>query len=131
MLAQIHGMTLTRHANSLVSRPCDACCLVIRFRSSQAIAARSDTNFGIKGPLGRVFINSSCPLRPESDRNTALPQNDAMCQTLHFAPQEKRQPVSASDHHEVGHRPVSQAVISFFALRSARSDWGWLNGNRH
>src|SRR3974390_1751491 len=47
-----------------------------------------------------------------------------MDQTLHFAPQEKRQPFSASDHHEAGHSPASQAVISFLALRRAQSDWG-------
>jgi hypothetical protein len=45
-------------------------------------------------------------------------------QTLHFALQEKQRPFSASDHHEVGHRPASQAVISFLALQRPRSDWG-------
>jgi hypothetical protein len=43
---------------------------------------------------------------------------------VHFALQEKQRPFSASDHHEVGHRPASQAVISFLALQRARSDWG-------
>jgi hypothetical protein len=35
----------------------------------------------------RTHKFGSCPLRPESDRNTALPRNDAKCQQLTHAPQ--------------------------------------------
>ena len=36
------------------------------------------------------------------------PGIDVMCQTLHFALQEKQQPFSALDHDEVGHTPVKR-----------------------
>src|SRR3954453_10673561 len=41
------------------------------------------------GIRARTHKFGSCPLRPESDRNTALPRNDAMCQLRTYAAQQK------------------------------------------
>ena len=74
------------------------------------IAAKQVSVNGPTGSVGdAVSAFASCGLPP----NWLWP---ALCQTLHFALQEKQEPFPASGHHEVGHRPASQAVISYLAL---------------
>ena len=47
----------------------------------------------------------SAPVRSGSDLTG---ENVEKGQSLHFALQEKQRPFSASDHHEVGHRPAKR-----------------------
>jgi hypothetical protein len=70
--------------------------------SQDDLAYEAEVSRSYLSQLGRVLINSvlqarlaECPLHSNSDRIAASPRNVAMCQTLHFALQEKQQPFLA------------------------------------
>jgi hypothetical protein len=91
------------HSSALLPANKDA-----HLRGSNEFVQPPDSNdLGIKidlSHLGCVLINpalkalvAECPLRSESDRNTALPRYDAMCQSRPNAPQQKhRYSITAS-----------------------------------
>ena len=56
--------------------------------------------------LNRGLEQDAIVLVPEQRRKSANPRRSQKGQTLHFALQEKQEPFSASDHHDVGHRAV-------------------------